>query len=186
MRSLFEERLVPIPENCTVSFADNVFTFEGPLGTQKYDVSKIRLTFDIVDNNVRIRSWHGNRFKNDLLGTVAGHVRNGMTGVVSGFKYVLKAAYRHFSINLSVENNGKAVTVKNFLGRRVSKTFPVRGESKAMIGDTKDHLIIQGINLNDVSQTAAHISNDCAKLKMHDVRVFMDGIYVMDRTTIVQ
>ncbi|KAI5151256.1 large subunit ribosomal protein L9e [Enteropsectra breve] len=186
MRSLYEEKLVPIPKNVTVTLNDKIFTFEGPLGKQTYDVSKLLYTFDILDNNVRVRSWHGNRKKNDLLGTIAAHIKNHANGVVSGFKYVLKAAYRHFSINITVAKDGKSVTVKNFLGSNHVKVFPVRGDSKAVVGENKDLLIISGINLNDVSQTAAHISSTCAKQKKNDVRIFMDGIYVAERTSIVQ
>jgi len=184
MRTLYQEKIVPIPEACTVSFANKTFTFEGPLGTQTYDVSKILFTFDITDNAIRIRSWHGDKKKNDLLGTIAAHIKNYANGVVRGFKYVMKAAYRHFSINVTVSKDGKTITVKNFLGTKTVLDFPARGTSKAYIGDNKDVLIIEGININDVSQTAAHISSTCSKRKMHDVRVFMDGIYVSERTTI--
>lgn len=186
MRLLYEEKLVPIPEGCTATLNGKVFTFEGPLGTQTYDATDILFTFDILDGNVRIRSWHADRRKHDLLGTIAGHVSNHMTGVVKGFKYVLKAAYRHFPINMGIQEGGKVVTVKNFLGSKTMSTFPVRGSSQVMIGDTKDILIVQGINIQDVSQTAAHISNGCARRKMHDLRIFMDGIYVINRTTIIE
>ncbi|KAI5169684.1 large subunit ribosomal protein L9e [Pancytospora epiphaga] len=184
MRSLYQEKLVPIPEGCTVTLKEKVFTFEGKLGKQSYDLSKVLFTFDIVDENIRVRSWHGNRKKNALLGTIASHIRNHARGVVYGFKYVMRAAYRHFSINMGVIDNGKTVTVKNFLGTKDTQVFPVRGDSKAMAGDHKDIIIIQGINLEDVAQTAAHISNTCAKRKRNDVRIFLDGIFVAERTVI--
>ena len=186
MRTLYEEKLIAIPAECTVTLKEKVFTFEGPLGRQTYDVTSILFTFDIFEGNVRIRSWHSNRKKHGLLGTIASHIRNCITGVVKGFKYVLKAAYKHFPINIGIQDDGKSVTVKNFLGSKDVCSFPVRGQSKAMIGDSKEFLIVQGININDVSQTAAHISNVCAKRKMHDVRVFMDGIYIMTKTTMVE
>lgn len=184
MKTLYEEKLIPIPKECTVALNNKIFTFEGPLGKQTYDASRILFTFDVFEGNVRIRSWHANRSKTALLGTIASHVRNYMNGVVHGFKFVLKAAYRHFSINVTVQENGKLVTVKNFLGTKTVLTFPVRGDSKAAIGDHKDVLVIEGINLEDVSQTAAHISNTCAKRKMHDVRIFLDGIFISNKTFI--
>lgn len=184
MRRLYQEKLVPIPEGCTVTLKDKVFTFEGPLGKQDYDVARILFTFDVDKEHIRVRSWHGDRKKNALLGTIASHINNHAKGVVYGFKYVLRAAYRHFSINMAVLDGGKTVTVKNFLGAKTTQVFPVRGDSQALIGDHKDVLIIQGINLEHVAQTAAHISNDCAKKKRNDVRIFLDGIFVAEKTCI--
>lgn len=186
MKNLYLQKIVEIEKGCKVTLNDKIFTFEGPLGKQNYDVSRIRFTFSIEDNHVVIKSWHGNRQKNDLLGTVASHIRNHAIGVVKGFKYVLRAVYVHFSINISIENNGKQVTVMNFLGSKKPAVFPVRGQSVAMPGETKEFLIIQGINLNDVSQTAAHISSFHSKQKRCDVRVFLDGIFVAERTSITQ
>lgn len=186
MKHLYEERVVAIPDQCKVTLEGKVFTFSGPLGTQKYDATKQLFTFELEPKLIRIRSWHGNKHKHDMLGTISAHLKNNAKGVVVGFKYVLRVAYKHFSINVSIVDNGKTVIVKNFLGTKDVLTFPVRGESKAMIGETKDIVIIQGINLDDVSQTAAHISNVCAKRKKNDERIFLDGIFVSERTAVVQ
>jgi large subunit ribosomal protein L6 len=42
-------------------------------------------------------------------------------------------------------------------------------------------IFIQGINLEQVSQTAANIEQS-TKIKDKDQRVFLDGIYVFERT----
>jgi large subunit ribosomal protein L6 len=39
---------------------------------------------------------------------------------------------------------------------------------------------VQGINLEDVSQTAANIQN-ATKVKKKDPRVFLDGIYIYEQ-----
>lgn len=186
MKHLFEERIVKIPAECKVSLQDKVFTFEGPLGKQKYDVSKQFFTFEIDEGVIRIKSWHGNKHKHDMLGTIAAHIKNNLIGVVKGYKFVLKAAYRRFSITIIIENNGKTVVIKNFLGTKDILTFPVLGDAKAMMGESKDIIIIQGTNLDDVSQTAARISNTCAKRKKHDQRIFLDGIFVTERVPIAE
>jgi len=41
-------------------------------------------------------------------------------------------------------------------------------------------VIIQGINLEDVSQTAANIEQ-ATKVKRKDPRIFLDGIYVYEK-----
>ncbi|KAL6121776.1 ribosomal prt L9 [Nucleospora cyclopteri] len=183
---LLKEEIVKIPADCIVTRNNNIFTFSGPLGEQTFDVTPFKFTFIMEDGRILIKSWHGNRKKNNLLYTVGSHLRNNANGVVKGFKFVLKALYNHFSIQLVVADQGKSITVKNYLGNKIPKVFPVLGKSTASIGDDKDILIIQGINLNDVSQSAANIINDCRKKKKYDPRVFLDGIFTIERATLVE
>ena len=75
MKALYQQKVVPIPEGCKVSLKEKVFTFEGPLGKQNYDVSKFRFTFEIVENNIIVHSWHENKRNTDLLGTGAAHIK---------------------------------------------------------------------------------------------------------------
>jgi large subunit ribosomal protein L6 len=53
------------------------------------------------------------------------------------------------------------------------------------MGDTKvllkgEDIVVQGINLEHVSQTAANIQ-DSTKIRNKDPRVFLDGIYVFEQ-----
>jgi large subunit ribosomal protein L6 len=45
---------------------------------------------------------------------------------------------------------------------------------------TEDDIIITGINLEHVSQSAANIQN-ATRLRKKDRRVFLDGIYVLKK-----
>ena len=186
MKALYTEKTVEIPEQCEVSFEDDKFTFTGPLGSQVYDVSKLKLTFEIKKDVINVKCWHCNRQKLQLIQTIASHLRNYMKGVTVGFKYILRSVFRHFPIQISINKEGKEIKVLSFLGSKEERTYPVRGSSIAIPGEVKDTIVIQGINLNDVSQTAASVSSDSLKRKKHDERIFVDGIYVLDRASIVQ
>ena len=53
------------------------------------------------------------------------------------------------------------------------------------MGNTKvllkgEDIVVQGISLEDVSQTAANIQ-DSTKIRNKDPRVFLDGIYVFEQ-----
>lgn len=185
MKNLFQEKAVKIPADCKVSFKNDKFIFEGKLGSQEYDVSALKYTFVITDNSVLVKCWHCNRQKLQLINTVASHIRNYMVGVTVGFKYVLRSVFRHFPIQVSINKEGKEVKVGGFIGSREERVYPIRGESVALPGDLKDTIYIQGININDVSQSAASIISDSLRRKKHDERVFVDGIYIMEKTAII-
>jgi len=70
------------------------------------------------------------------------------------------------------------VLIENFTGERSSRKAKVMGDVKVLAKG--DDVIVQGINLEDVSQTAANIQN-ATKIKNKDPRVFLDGIYVYER-----
>lgn len=181
MISFLSQRTLEIPEDVEVTMNGKNLTFTGPMGTQSYDTSLFRVNIAIEGNEIKVRRWHANRKANALVGTIASHIRNYMVGVKKGYKYVLRTAYKHFTINMSVENNGKTIVVKNFLGAKTTRNFNVLGESRAYIGELKDILIIEGINLDHVSQTASQINNFFARKKSGDCRIFLDGIYIAER-----
>lgn len=178
---LLKKEIIPIPTDCVVKMHNKVFTFTGPLGEQTYDASRFKFTFILSDDQIEIQSWHGNRRKNNFVYTVASHLRNNAKGVVTGYRYVAKALYKHFSIQLVIEDKGKTIVVKNYYGNKHPMKFPVTGESFASIGEDKDTLIVEGINLEHVSQSVANAENWCKKQKLYDPRIFLDGIFIVER-----
>jgi large subunit ribosomal protein L6 len=54
----------------------------------------------------------------------------------------------------------------------------ILGETQVSV--KSDDVIVQGKDLEDVSQTAANIQQ-ATKVKVKDPRVFLDGIYIYER-----
>lgn len=54
-------------------------------------------------------------------------LQNLITGVTKGFEYKMRLVYAHFPININIEDGGKIIEIRNFLGEkrvRVVKMLP--------------------------------------------------------------
>ncbi len=99
-----------------------------------------------------------------------------ITGVTKGYTYKLKIVFSHFPI--SVKLQGKSILIENFTGERRARSIDIIGDVKVKI--EPDDIIVEGINLEHVSQTAANIEQ-ATRVRNKDPRVFLDGIYVYER-----
>lgn len=185
MKSLYAVRSVPIPSNCSVQREGEFLVFEGPLGEQKYDLTPLKFTFDITDSEVSVKCWHCNKKKLQLINTVASHVRNYMTGVTVGYKFVIRAVSRHFPINFIISEEGKKFRIPKFIGSEEEANYTMIGSAVAIQGDSQETFSIQGNNLQEVSQSAAVIMNCTFRRKKKDDRVFIDGFYILEKTPMV-
>jgi large subunit ribosomal protein L6 len=111
-----------------------------------------------------------------LVGTIYSHIQNMITGVRKGFTCKLKIVFSHFPISVKIRD--KTVLIENFTGERNPRKAKIVGDVQIKV--QSEDIIIQGINLEDVSQTAANIEQ-ATKVKRKDPRVFLDGIYVHEK-----
>ena len=74
---------------------------------------------------------------------------------------------------------GKNVNVENFVGERSARVTDILGDCKVSVEG--DDIIIKGVSLEDVGQTAANLEQ-ATKIKRKDQRIFLDGIYVYEKT----
>ena len=188
MVKILAQESVKIPQGVTVTVAARHVTVKGPRGELKKDLSHLMLDMRVVEKGSRflVRRWFGQRPEIACINTCKSAVRNMITGVTKGFRYKLRFAYAHFPINVSVENGN--VEIRNFLGEKRVRRLPVPAGVKAYRTDqaqVKDELVLEGNDLQHVSQTAAQIHESCL-VKKKDIRMFLDGIYVQTKETIVQ
>ncbi|MCD6402879.1 MAG: 50S ribosomal protein L6 [Candidatus Aenigmarchaeota archaeon] len=168
---------IEIPEGVSVHVDGKKVIVEGEKGrlerTFKYfwDI-KIEKT----DNKVVISSPEDRRKVKAMVGTIAAHIRNMIKGVTKGFTYRMKIVYTHFPITVKVD--GDRVVIQNFLGERTNRIAKIMGDVKVEVKG--DEVIIKGINLEDVAQTAANIEQAC-RITKFDRRIFQDGIYIASK-----
>ena len=168
---------VEAPASVKIEKDGNAISVKGKHGTIKKDFTKLPATVAVQGNKVTIRPY--GRRKRDLAVTnTARSIITGMIkGVEKGHTYKLKVIFAHFPISVKVK--GKEVHVENFFGERASRVARIIGDA-TKVNVVGEDVIVQGPNLEDVSQTAANIELS-TKTKGKDQRVFLDGLYIYSR-----
>ena len=169
-------RKVEIPEGVKVNIDGKRVEVIGEKGRLVRDFSNSPVSINIEDDQVVVYTDDTRRKAVAMVGTVCAHIRNMIKGVTKGFTYKLKIVYAHFPISVKVE--GDKILIENFLGERAPRIAKIVGNTKVIV--KKDDVILQGINIEEVGQTAANIEQ-ATKIKNKDPRKFLDGIYVYEK-----
>ncbi|MGQ9780917.1 MAG: 50S ribosomal protein L6 [Nitrososphaeria archaeon] len=171
------EVLIKIPENVSAALEGGVLKVTGPLGTTVRDFSKIRLFVELSNGGIRLRSYSDRRNDSAVLGTASSIIENMFVGVTKGYTYRLKIVSAHFPISVKVK--GSEVLIENFYGEKSPRVAKIVGSCKVSVAG--DDVIVQGISKEDVGQTAANIES-ATTVRRKDQRVFLDGVYVYERS----
>lgn len=170
------ESTVEIPDEVTLSLEDRRVTVNGEKGRVSRDFGHTRLDMDLDGKALRIWAVNPKKRRAALVNTVATHVRNMIKGVTEGFTYRMKVVFIHFPLTVRVE--GRKVKIQNFVGERKPREADiVRGARVTVKGDD---VIIEGLDIEEVAQTAANIQQAC-KIRNKDLRKFLDGVYVYSK-----
>jgi len=186
MKTIESSQSVKIPDNVTVSVKARRVTVKGPRGTLTRAFRHLSVEMELIGKHqLRVRKWFGIRKELAAIRTVCSHIQNMIKGVQFGYRYKMRSVYAHFPINIAIQEGGRLVEVRNFLGEKIIRRvkLPV-GVSAALSTAQKDELIIEGNDIELVSRSAARIQQS-TDVKDKDIRKFLDGIYVSEKTTVV-
>ncbi|KAK8858934.1 hypothetical protein IAR55_003165 [Kwoniella newhampshirensis] len=188
MKDISSIETLAVPEGVTVALKARTITVEGPRGKLVKNVGHIQMDIQLQKSakgsKVVFTVWHGARKHVACLRTVKSLVENMITGVTKGFLYKMRLVYAHFPINAIPSDDGSAIQIRNFLGEKFVRDCPMLEGTKVSLSDVKDELILQGNDIEKVSQSAASITDKC-RVKDKDIRKFLDGIYISERTTVI-
>jgi large subunit ribosomal protein L6 len=169
-------RIIQVPEGVAINLEGKKVTVKGAKGTLKRDFSFIPVSIGAEGNTVRVWAEWPRKKEAALVGTIHSHIQNMISGVQKGFTYKIKIVFSHFPISVKVQ--GKTVLIENFTGERRARKAKIIGDVKVKV--EAEDVVVQGLNLEDVSQTAANIEQG-TKVKRKDPRIFLDGLYVFER-----
>lgn len=176
MQSKAEYIELELPDDVKAKLDENLLIVKGPLGECRKDFSKIKAQVSHEGNKILIRPLGKKRFDVSVANTARSIIKNMIRGVTKGFTYKLKVVFAHFPISVKVK--GKEVMIENFYGERSPRIAKIVGDCQVTVEG--DDIIVKGISLEDVGQTAANIEQATA-VKRKDQRVFLDGIYVYEK-----
>jgi len=189
MRDVLQTEELTIPEGVSLSIKSRLITVEGPRGKLVKNVRHVNMDIQLIKgkaDKVLLAVWQGGRKHVACLRTIKSLIQNMITGVTKGFVYKMRAVYAHFPINCIIQDDGKALEIRNFLGEKIVRHVGMLDgvaitESKAQ----KDEIILEGNDIQNVSQSAASIQGAC-RVRNKDIRKFLDGIYVSEKTTVIK
>ncbi len=176
MRAIEAVKSIKIPEDVEVKVVGRVITIAGEKGEITRDFSHASASIKLEDKTIEVHTNWPRKREAAIVGTIYSHIQNMITGVTKGFTYKLKIVFSHFPISVKVRE--KTVAIENFTGERSPRTASIIGDTQVIVKD--EDIIVQGINIEEVSQTAANIEK-ATKVKKKDPRVFLDGIYVHEK-----
>lgn len=173
-KEIFEE--VEIPEGVEVNLEDSFLTVKGPEGENKREFNTRGLVFEKKDNKVIVGKKVATKNDKKRIYTLQSHVRNMIKGVSEKFEYKLKIAFVHFP--MTVEVNGREITIKNFLGERTPRKVSI--PEGADIKVEKDVITISSTDKEIAGQAAANLER-VTRIRLRDRRIFQDGIFITNK-----
>jgi large subunit ribosomal protein L6 len=169
-------RTIQVPDGVSVNLEGRKITVKGTQGTLERDFSLFPVLINAEGNTVRVWAEWPRKKEAALVGTVHSHIQNMIKGVQKGFTYKIKIVFSHFPISAKVQD--KTVMIENFTGERRARKAKIIGDVKVKV--EAEDIVVQGVNLEDVSQTSANIEQ-ATRVRRKDPRIFLDGLYVFER-----
>ncbi|XP_062521326.1 large ribosomal subunit protein uL6-like [Corticium candelabrum] len=177
MKTIVASKTVSIPPKVTVKAKSRVVTVTGPRGTLTKSFKHLNAELTpIGKKKLRVDVWFADRRQLACVRTVCSHIQNLITGVTRGYVVKMRSVYAHFPINVNIVE-GKEVEIRNFLGEKYVRRVSMRKGVTCSSSGTKDEILLQGNDLELVTQSAALIQQSTT-VKNKDIRKFLDGVYV--------
>lgn len=175
------ELTIAVPENVKVLEKHRILYVEGPLGKTRKNFKKIPVDLQVTGKNIILKSLGTRKKDYAIFKTAESIIKTLIKGIQQGYTFKMKIVYAHFPITVKVKDNN--VMVENFQGERAARVSKIVGDTKVVAKG--DDVIITGPVLTDVSQTAASLQQN-TKVKNKDHRVFLDGIYLFEKSDGIQ
>jgi large subunit ribosomal protein L6 len=79
---------------------------------------------------------------------------------------------------MTVKVEGNQVIIHNYLGEKVPRKCGIVGNAKVTVN--KDEIIVESVDKEAAGMTAGIIEK-ISQIRIHDRRIFQDGIYIIEK-----
>ena len=172
----FFVREIELPQGITASFSDGIVSVKSKNSEVKKKFSLSEDYIRVENHKLIIQTKKSTKTEKKTIGSVVAHLKNMINGVVSGHKYILKICSGHFPMNVVVSNN--QLVIKNFFGEKVPRKLEIKLGVKVTVEG--DNIHVESIDKDLASQVSADIEQ-LTRRPGFDTRVFMDGIYIINK-----
>ncbi len=174
MKERFLVREIEIPHGLKIEVKDNEILAreEGREIKRKFK----RVLIGKEENKIIIKIEGATKHEKKQINTTVAHIKNMLKGLEEKFVYKLQICSVHFPINVSVKED--SVVIKNFLGEARERKAKIMPNVNVKI--EKEIITLESEDKEAAGQTAANIEKT-TKIKKRDIRVFQDGIYIIEK-----
>merc|ERR1711962_1694200 len=185
MKVIHSSQTIDIPSEVSVDIKSRSIVVKGPRGTLRRAFKHLAVDIKkLGQKKIIVEKWFGIKRELASVRTVCSHIENMFKGVIKGYQYKMRAVYAHFPISCAISEAGTLIEVRNFLGEKFIRRVRMHeGVTVENSKGQKDELILQGNSIDAVSQSAALIQQSTT-VKNKDIRKFLDGLYVSEKTTV--
>lgn len=170
------EKSLDVLDGVTVTADKKKVEAKGPKGELVREFRNPEIKIAAKDGQIVISSETDRRKAKALVGTIAAHINNMMSGVTNGWEAKMKLVYSHFPAKIEIKDN--TIVIQNFLGEKKSRLLKLSPNVEVKVD--KDVITITGIDKELVGQTAGSIEK-LTRVTGYDRRVFQDGCYITQK-----
>lgn len=165
-----------LPSGVTASYANGTLTVKGPKGEVAKRLKDPKLQMEASGSKVVIKCKNASRKEKRMANTFGAHLKNMVEGVQKPYRYQLKVCSGHFPMNVAIQ--GEQLVVKNFLGEKFPRTLKIKKGATVKVEGEK--ITIESCDKELAGKIASDIELLTAKSN-RDLRVFQDGIYMIEK-----
>jgi large subunit ribosomal protein L6 len=167
---------IEIPNGVSIEINEGLVKVKGPEGevSRKFNLGKVRIS--VKENKFIAENEKATKNEKKIINTIYSHVKNMMKGVQKKFEYKLKICFGHFPF--TVRQEGKKIFIKNFLGEKIDRIMETIDGTEIDI--KKEIITVKSADKELAGQMAANFET-ATKVKARDLRIFQDGVYIIEK-----
>lgn len=159
-----------------VKLEGTMLTLKGKKGEVSRNIQWKNVELKVEGNNIVVSAKNATKKEKRMIYTFCSHITNMIKGIQEGHNYKLKICASHFPMNVSV--SGNELIVKNFLGEKFPRKIKIKEGVKVKVEG--DLIEVDSVSKELAGQTAADIEQ-LTKVRNRDIRIFQDGIYIINK-----